>query len=338
MGKNHHYVPQFYLKLFSNNSKSIGTWNSETDKIITDASIANMASRANLYGNDQALESEFASWEKDWSITINKIISTNQIQNLKELASILTFFTIGRSRTLKRADTSNYTNDYFAKLMLSNKFSQDLLDSVKIGLDIPNLASIKASAELTYALSDLQYVIIENTSSVAFITSDNPICCYNKFYIQRGYMRNYGWGTAGLIILLPLTPQKCLCFYDPMVYQTISSNLIVINSGNSIIHINRLLTQNAYHNIFFNNQKNNCIEDIKKSHRPTVIEDTIQSFGPLIQISEDSILNNYNLNFLKIRKKFKTIPLPAHMGGLMRPLAIQYRDEHCDKFNAEFSF
>ncbi len=95
MGKNQHYVPQFYLRLFSNDSKSIGTWITREDKIITHASISNMASRNNLYGSDQILENELSKVEKDWSTTINRILKTNQIATLKEQASILTFITIG---------------------------------------------------------------------------------------------------------------------------------------------------------------------------------------------------------------------------------------------------
>lgn len=331
MGKNQHYVPQFYLKLFSNNSKSIGTWNSKIDKIINDASIVGMASRDNLYGSDQNLEKELASWEKDWSITIHKIIETNKIETLDDFASILTFITIGSTRTLKNADISNYISDYLAKIMLTNKIPQKILNGMKIKMDIPNLMSMKVAADMTIILSDLKYFVIENVSTVAFITSDNPICLYNKFYVQRKYNRNYGWGTAGLIVLLPLTPEKCLCLYDPMVYRTITSNSVILDSGRDIVHINRLLTRNAYHNIFFNNQKDCRIINIKSAYQTVDIENSIRPFGPLLQIGGNSILDRYDLNFLKIRKKYKKISLPMHMGGLNRPISEQYQKENYDK-------
>ncbi len=332
MGKNQHYVPQFYLRLFSNNSKSIGTWNSETDTIILNASIKNMASRDNLYGSDQKLEKELSIWENDWRNTIHKIIETNKIETMDEFASLLTFITIGSSRTLKSADANNYISEYLAKLMLANKFPQETLQKIKLELNIPNLMSMKAAADMTEILSDLRYMIIENISSVAFITSDNPICCYNKFYVHREYKRNYGWGTAGLIILLPLCPKKCLCLYDSMVYRTIPNNLVILDSDNDIMHINRLLTRNAYHNIFFNNQKNNCVDDIKRVHQKINIEQNVETFGPLLKIGGNSILDKFSLNFLKIRKKYKKIPLPAHMGGLMRPISEQFQKENYDKF------
>lgn len=332
MGKNQHYVPQFYLKLFSNDSKSIGTWNAKNDKIISNASISNMASRDYLYGSDQNLEEQLASWEKDWSVIIHRIIENNKIETVDEFMAILTFITIGNSRTLKSADANNYVNDYLAKLFLKNKISQEILNNVKIEMEVPNLMTMKVAAELTIILTDLEYVILENASSVSFITSDNPICSYNKFYVQRKYDRNYGWGSAGLIILLPLSPQKCFCLYDPMVYRTIPSNVIILKSGNDIIHINRLLTRNAYHNIFFNNQKNCCVDDIKKAHHKVPIESNVQSFGPFFKLGGDSILENFKLNFLKVRKKYEKIPLPPHMAGLMRPLAEQYKDENRDKY------
>lgn len=335
MGKNQHYVPQFYLKLFSNDSKSIGTWNSKTNKIIHNASIAGMASRNNLYGSKQDIEKELASMEKKWSITIHKIIETNKIETLDDLASILTFITIGSSRTLKSADANNYISEYLAKLMLTNKISQDTLSKIKLKLNVPNLMSMKVAADMTGILFDLRYVIIENISPVEFVTSDNPICCYNKFYVQRGYKRNYGWGTAGLIILLPLSPQKCLCFYDPMVYKTILNNLVVLDSCNDIIHINRLLTRNAYYNIFFNNQKNNCVDNIKRAYRKVNVESNVEAFGPLLKIGGNSILDRFKLDFLKVRKRYKQIKLPLHMGGLMRPISELYKKENYNKFYDE---
>ena len=42
-----------------------------------------MASRDNLYGSDQNLETELAVWERDWSITIHKIIETNKKSQTK---------------------------------------------------------------------------------------------------------------------------------------------------------------------------------------------------------------------------------------------------------------
>jgi len=52
MAKNQHYVPQFYLRSFSNDSRSIGLWFASQDRIIMNASISNMASKSYLYGKD----------------------------------------------------------------------------------------------------------------------------------------------------------------------------------------------------------------------------------------------------------------------------------------------
>ena len=137
MGKNQHYVPQFYLRLFSNNSKSIGTWNSETDTMILNASIKNMASRYNLYGSDQELEKELSIWESDWRNTIHKIIETNKIETIDEFASLLTFITIGRSRTLKSADANNYISEYLANITdIKSEYFELFLESLLIYLVI----------------------------------------------------------------------------------------------------------------------------------------------------------------------------------------------------------
>ena len=79
-------------------------------------------------------------------------------------------------------------------------------------------------------------------------------------------------------------------------------------------------------------KKNNCVNNIKSAYRKIDINENVKSFGPILMVGGKSILDRYNLNFLKIRKKYKKIPLPYHMGGLMRPISEQYTRENHNKF------
>ncbi|HEX2983013.1 MAG TPA: DUF4238 domain-containing protein, partial [Ignavibacteriales bacterium] len=54
--KNQHFVPQFYLRNFSENKKSLCDYNLSNNKYIKNASIKDMASQNYFYGKDENIE------------------------------------------------------------------------------------------------------------------------------------------------------------------------------------------------------------------------------------------------------------------------------------------
>ena len=59
MGESHkfqHYVPQFYLKNFSSNNKSVGIYNFNVNKYISNASIKDNFGKNYFYGDDKRIE------------------------------------------------------------------------------------------------------------------------------------------------------------------------------------------------------------------------------------------------------------------------------------------
>ena len=67
-----HYVPKFYLRNFSKNSKSVGLYRFKESKMIIDGSINDNLWKEYFYGDDAIVENELAKYEKKW----NDIIST----------------------------------------------------------------------------------------------------------------------------------------------------------------------------------------------------------------------------------------------------------------------
>lgn len=81
--------------------------------------------------------------------------------------------------------------------------------------DTPNKISIAVANECFDILVDLKPLTIINESGRGFIISDNPVTLYNLLYARRNYRINYGLGTGGTIIFLPLSPTVCFCLCDP---------------------------------------------------------------------------------------------------------------------------
>lgn len=79
--KNQHYVPQFYLKLFSNNQdqKTFGIWNIEKEIFVRSGSIRDQASLDYFYGKDLELEKAFGQQETLMSQIYSYILETKYL-------------------------------------------------------------------------------------------------------------------------------------------------------------------------------------------------------------------------------------------------------------------
>jgi hypothetical protein len=64
--KKNHYVPQFYLRNFSLDKKSIGMYHLPSRKHIQTASIANVVCRDYLYGKTKEIEDWFTKQENKY--------------------------------------------------------------------------------------------------------------------------------------------------------------------------------------------------------------------------------------------------------------------------------
>lgn len=119
--------------------------------------------------------------------------------------------------------------------------------------DTPNKISIAVSNECFDILVDLKPLTIINESGRGFIISDNPVTLYNLLYARRNYRINYGLGTGGIIIFLPLSPTVCFCLCDPEVYDEKSEDgfNITIKFKNQVNELNKMFAQNAYEAIYW---------------------------------------------------------------------------------------
>jgi hypothetical protein len=61
--KNQHYVPQFLLKRFSSNKRSVSQLLIKEDKLIENSSIKAQCSEANFYDHDNVIEKSLSNTE-----------------------------------------------------------------------------------------------------------------------------------------------------------------------------------------------------------------------------------------------------------------------------------
>ena len=346
--KDQHYVSRFYLKYFSENKKSIGMLRRSGFHIVEHASIKQVAYRDYMYGKDGELEEWLSKCERKWSRVIRYLFGEDDSQcadPAEYYILLLHFVQISLARTAKIADAHQELMDYYKTLIDEAEASGGKLAAGLEGLFIdcntPNRIAIEIADERLDILTDLKPLTIINESGRGFITSDNPVVLYNPLYARRKYRINYGTGTGGIIIFLPLSPSVCFCLFDSEIYDEKSKDgfNITIKSKNQINELNKLFAKNAYEAIFWG--KGVDADYAKRMGRefhtpsPSVEEFPIKgSNDSILRFGRESIFKEYQMPYFRIKDKYITMQLPGHMGGLHR----QYAQEVEKAFNIRHGF
>ena len=98
--KNHHYVPQSYQRLFSNDGKSIGIYNIKKNITFNQSSIKNTMSKDYFYSKDEKIEDALGDIERYCMWAFHKLVD-NPDYNLHEVErlNILVYLMIQHGRT-----------------------------------------------------------------------------------------------------------------------------------------------------------------------------------------------------------------------------------------------
>ena len=89
--KKQHYIPKFYMRLFTNDNKFLAVNNVLSKKIYERVPYENQCYKDYFYGKDGVLENQLSDMETEWSIIIKKaldkeILSDNDLNSLKKFA------------------------------------------------------------------------------------------------------------------------------------------------------------------------------------------------------------------------------------------------------------
>lgn len=129
--ENQHYVPQFYLKYFSLNDKSVGMYRFAEDKIIPYASIKDNFNISFFYGEDGKMEDAFADLEGKWNSIIKQILETQKLPDGdEEQLFIRLLFLLQSARTKYKGDEWDaYTTKLYSEILSSK--DHDLYSKIK---------------------------------------------------------------------------------------------------------------------------------------------------------------------------------------------------------------
>lgn len=347
--KYQHFVPQFYLKNFSENGRSIGGYLLKERRFVPHMTIKDICGRDYLYGEDLKLEKWFGGLEEKWAVLLRKIIDQGNLSlSDEELAYLYMFIFLTDARNGFIADSADdmmtKTAQLIAKISRDHgriNVTDEEIKKLKYKFSIPNLAHIKSMPQIVNIMMDLKPILLYNTTSRIFVTSDFPVVKYNYLFVARNYYRNYGYGQVGTQVFIPINSALCLMLYDSAVYSIKDNDLVLkINSPDQIAELNKLFASNAKRVVYFNNAAREwVIERYVKGIKDTsndlgnqILENRAGEF--LIQTSNPSIFSKRKLNFCTINPFFLKCPFPIHMAGPLRPSVKEILDRKPKDFTS----
>ncbi len=197
--KKHHFVPQFYLRNFSSDGKSINLFNKTASRVITSAGIKTQSYRDYFYGKDLTLEKSLGVLEGNASNIFRKIISSTSIPERKDemYDQLLRYVAIQASRTTYASEEMSQIRDLTS--------TQGNLKPIN-GSERPQTA-IQYAIRLLSAYYSLSSKLVINRTKEKFISSDNPCVFYNVLTEKLNRSGGCHINSLGLKIFLPISPE-----------------------------------------------------------------------------------------------------------------------------------
>jgi len=258
--KKQHYLPKFYLRNFSykGNAKQIGIYHLETGRYCQTSTLKDQGSKNFFYGADGIIEDHLSNVEGLLSKSIKKIVESSELPKPKsdDHYNLLMFILLTDLRNPVRIKNTQEMLDVGKTLLQEQHPGQDidaLMPSINhkqaIGLALSQLT------EVLPMIDDLGYKFLVNKTKIPFISSDFPIVKYNQFLEKLKWKHGKtGFGTMGLQVIVPLSPNLLVFFYDKAIYKVgdKKKGVIELKDEEDINQLNVLQFVNCFETTYFN--------------------------------------------------------------------------------------
>lgn len=248
--KNQHYVPRTHLRPFSHGGegKAIDLYAETQGRVIPRASISGQCSRSYFYGRDGSLEKSLQELEGKYTDIVKEILAyqSGPAPNLQGWLRMFWCAQWGRTEAAAERAKSMFAGA--AELIEHPPLAEGPADGRWV---LISMASMKAAFDMT---ADLAAALLVNQAGTPLLTSDNPAVEINKLHRFDRRMRGPGHGlaSAGVTLLLPLSPNHAVIYYDRDVYQLPKGRDVVLLKKAEDVHaLNELQVLNCHRNTYF---------------------------------------------------------------------------------------
>lgn len=271
--KNQHFVPRCYLRQFASepSRKTINLYNIDRHAVICEAPIKSQCSRDYFYGSDPSLEAGIQSIERGYASILSELLKYNTPISDHARIILPRFWLLQHTRTEAASQRS----------VAMSEEADDLIkhqtESFRVEIKQAVLMELDACAGNLNALDDLKIVLVRNRTKMPFVTSDDPAIIVNRWLQKIRPVVGLGCGihAAGLICMLPVSPDVCSIFYDGDVYSIQNcNNWIDLRSIHDVQAINSLQYLNCAANLYFHDrsfsEQFNGLRAVNDAKRPLV--------------------------------------------------------------------
>jgi len=253
----HHFVPRFYLKLFSQNTKQINLFNISREKTFCGANIKYQCYRHKLYGGHGELENAFMEFETKVAPVVKRIIGNREIpeRHSEEWRALVYFIAFQHLRTVSAKNRYDGLVDLLAKAVLEEDSQVNREELKKMVIKNKNSIQVllRTAPYFSYGISDLEAKLAITEEKKGFFTSDNPVFMYNQYCEAVKGMGVLGAVCSGLQVFLPLDPNTTLCMFDGKIYALNAGrhNMVIQAHRQDIEWLNLFQMVNAAENVYY---------------------------------------------------------------------------------------
>ena len=345
--KRQHTVPQFYLRLFSpdDRRKTIDLYHVPSSRFVRGASIRNQAYSDYFYGKDLSNEEALHKIEQGVAPTIKAIIESETLpdQKSKQYNSLLFFILLLKARTEAAAEEVDEIADATAKMLLSqDPRIQEDLTKYRIRSKNPSAVSLGIMATAVPLVVDLKCCLLINRRNRVFLTSDNPVACYNRLMeIKNPPVSCSSLPCKGLQMFVPLSPRHQLLFFDPAVYVLDGKNdpIYIMRKDSDIKTVNRLQYLLAHEHLYFGSEtKEEEMRSFKSTSQHLRTARMIDVEKCQVVDEPDRTIYAFHPIDLRCGLEFPFLPiLPEAMQYRLENKGAHVRDERLCRLHLEFA-
>lgn len=259
--KNQHFVPRCHLKPFTTGCGGvvINVYNVDRGRGIRNAPVKGQCSGNYFYGENLRLEKWLQGIEGRYGQLMRDITAPGYKINETDRDFLRRFMFLQYSRTETAARRRALGTADMHDAVFSNSEHPEEID-----LSTKSIAQecMITFAKLMHMVDDLKVCLVRSEIRRSFVTSDDPSIFTNRWYIQKAKGDGFGLGSAGVLLMLPLTPQIVALCYDGDVYSIENrEGWTSIRRSDDVLAINEQQFLKCSSNIYFSNW--NELEEIK---------------------------------------------------------------------------
>jgi hypothetical protein len=193
---------------------AIHLFNIDRLAFVRNAPVKHQCSGDYFYGQDEKLEKAIRFLEGSYGATLSAILRPRVVLDEGHRGVLRRFWLFQYMRTEAASRRSVEMQEGMAAAIGEPKdsFGATIKEAVQIAMHV--------YVDEMDLIDDLKVCLIRNRTDIPFVTSDDPAAMTNRWHFEDGRVRGKspGLGSAGAIMLLPLSPEVLCVIYDGDVY------------------------------------------------------------------------------------------------------------------------